>query len=121
MSSAAPPSQLLSCPTEILIAICRHLPNRDVKSLRLSCTRLKSVCQLRLDRVFISANPRNVAVFNAVAADEVLRHQVVEIVWDDALLVVDDRDGWRMDSDEEFYYHRQQGVEQYDDDATSGE
>ncbi|KAK8084133.1 hypothetical protein PG996_002914 [Apiospora saccharicola] len=118
MSSAAPPSRLLSCPTEILIAIGRHLPNRDVKSLRLSCTRLKSVSQLRLDRIFLSANPRNVAVFNAVAADEVFRHQVTEIVWDDALLVEDatqDRDTWLLNSDDEFHYYGEE-----DDDATWG-
>lgn len=120
MSSAAPPSHLLKCPTEILIAICGHLPNRDVKSLRLSCARLKSVAPLRLDRVFISANPRNVAVFNAVAADEVFRHQAIEIIWDDALLVEDatrDGDSWMGTSDDDFYFG--EGGEEYDDDATS--
>lgn len=120
MLPPAPPSQLLNCPTEILIAICRHLPNRDVKSLRLSCTRLKSVAPLRLDRVFLSANPRNVDVFNAVAADEVFRHQVVEIIWDDALLVEDatqDSDSWLGTSDDEFYFGEE--GKQYGDDATS--
>ncbi|KAK8054811.1 hypothetical protein PG993_000038 [Apiospora rasikravindrae] len=107
-STTSPPSShLLNCPTEILIAISRHLPNRDVKRLRLSCTRLKAVAPLRLDRVFLSANPRNVAVFNAVAAHDVYRHQVVEIIWDDALLVEDatrDWDSWLGTSDDGFYY-----------------
>ncbi|KAK7941612.1 uncharacterized protein PG986_013999 [Apiospora aurea] len=111
MSSTTPPpppsSHLLNCPTEILLAITHHLPNRDIKTLRLSCTRLKAAAPLRLDRVFLSANPRNLSVFNAVAAHDVFRHQVVEIVWDDALLVEDatrDWDSWLGTSDDGFYY-----------------
>ncbi|TGJ78375.1 hypothetical protein E0Z10_g10389 [Xylaria hypoxylon] len=39
-----------------------------------------------LDRVFISANPRNIEVFKAISNHDVYRAQITEIVWDDALL-----------------------------------
>lgn len=90
MASASNPSCLLGLPNELLSSIGRQLPNRDVKSLRLACSRLKAVIALRLDRVFLSANPRNVDVFNAIARHDVLRHQITEIVWDDALLLESD-------------------------------
>lgn len=78
---------LLSIPNELMSIICGHLPNRDIKSLRLACSHLRTVALLRLDRVFLSANPRNVEVFNAIAAHDVFRKQVVGIVWDDVLFM----------------------------------
>lgn len=42
---------------------------------------------LRLDRVFLSANPLNIRVFRAIADHEHFRHRVTEIVWDDARLI----------------------------------
>jgi hypothetical protein len=41
---------------------------------------------LRIDRVFISANPYNIKVARAIADDENYRRGVVEIIWDDSLL-----------------------------------
>ncbi|EWY82849.1 hypothetical protein FOYG_14937 [Fusarium oxysporum NRRL 32931] len=41
---------------------------------------------LHFDRVFISANSLNLQVFNGIANHQVYRHQVTEIVWDDARL-----------------------------------
>ncbi|KAK7990194.1 hypothetical protein PG989_010509 [Apiospora arundinis] len=81
------PSRLLNLLTEILSEICSQLADRDIKTLRLICSRLTALVPLRLDRVFLSANPRDVKVFNAIAAHDVLRQQVVEMVWDDALFV----------------------------------
>lgn len=80
------PSRLLQLPPEISTAIPAYLSNRDTKSLRLTCKALCANSQLRLDRVFLSANPRNIEVFRAIADHEVLRERVVEIIWDDARL-----------------------------------
>ena len=76
------PICLSSLPNELVSIICGLLPNRDIKNLRLVCSHLGAVARLRLDRVFLSANPRNVDVFNAIAAHDVFRNQIVEIVWD---------------------------------------
>lgn len=73
-------------PSEIIAVICRYLPNRDIKNLRLASSCLAHAAILRFDRVFISANPRNIEVFRAVASHDVFRGQVAEIVYDDALL-----------------------------------
>ena len=78
--------ELLQLPVEILTAIPVYLPNRDIKSLRLSCRALLATSKLRLERVFLSANSRNIEVFKAIADHEVLRRQIVEIIWDDARL-----------------------------------
>lgn len=86
MSLPTIPHHWLSLPNEILNDICSQLTDRDIKNLRLTCSHFKEVVPLRLDRVFISANPRDVDVFSAIAAHDVLRRQVVEIIWDDALL-----------------------------------
>ena len=40
----------------------------------------------RIDRVFLSANVRNVEVFRAIADHEIFRKGVTEVIWDDALL-----------------------------------
>ncbi|XEU94725.1 hypothetical protein FSHL1_000009 [Fusarium sambucinum] len=77
-------SLLQKLPNELFNDILDRLANRDRKSLRLTCRYLGSQVPLRLDRVFISANPLNVKVFLAVASHEVFRRQVKEIIWDDA-------------------------------------
>lgn len=77
---------LLQLPTEISTVVQSYLPNRDIKSLRLSCKALFAISQLRFDRVFLSANPRNIEVFRAIADHPVFRERVVEIIWDDARL-----------------------------------
>ncbi len=79
-------SELVLLPAEILALVVSHLPNSDVKSLRLTCKRLHANTKLRLDRVFLSANPRDVEVFRAVADDDTFCHSIVEIIWDDAVI-----------------------------------
>ncbi|KAK7991127.1 hypothetical protein PG990_015407 [Apiospora arundinis] len=91
---------MLHLPTEILSAICRQLPNRDIKSLRLTCSLLKAIAPLRLDRVFLSANRRDLDVFQAIADSDVFRNQIMEIVWDDTILPEDDT----QDGDSEIHY-----------------
>jgi hypothetical protein len=54
--------------------------------MRLAAKQFSSAVELRLQRVFLSANPLNIAVSRAVADHERFRHQVIEIVWDDARL-----------------------------------
>lgn len=73
-------------PLELWKQITSYLTNRDIKSMRLATRQFSSAVELRLQRVFLSANPLNIAVFRAVADHEEFRHQVTEIIWDDARL-----------------------------------
>ncbi|KAH7466807.1 hypothetical protein FOMA001_g16551 [Fusarium oxysporum f. sp. matthiolae] len=77
---------LQALPSELIGAICRLLLNCDIKSLRLTCRYWRQNSLLRFDRVFISANPRNVEVLFAVVNHDIFRHRVKEIMWDDAVL-----------------------------------
>ncbi|EWG42586.1 hypothetical protein FVEG_04350 [Fusarium verticillioides 7600] len=83
---ASPSAALQGLPNELLGSICSLLCNLDVKSLRLTCRALRDKSYLRFDRIFISANPRDVDVFLAVANHDIFRHRVKEIIWDDTLL-----------------------------------
>ncbi|RKL39442.1 hypothetical protein BFJ72_g6916 [Fusarium proliferatum] len=85
-NDASPSLTLHTLPNELLGAICCLLCNRDIKNLRLTCRALGEKSPLRLNRVFISANPRNIEVLLAVANHDVFRHRVKEIIWDDSLL-----------------------------------
>ncbi|KAI2725291.1 hypothetical protein CBS147326_6003 [Penicillium roqueforti] len=76
-----------SLPVELLICISSYLTNRDLKSLRLACRLLAQVAHIRVNRVFLSANPCNIRVFRTIADDEEFRHHVTEIVWDDARFI----------------------------------
>jgi hypothetical protein len=51
-----------SIPIELLRYICTHLANRNIKSLRLACKLLAQRTHTRQTRVFLSANPCNIAV-----------------------------------------------------------
>jgi hypothetical protein len=73
-------------PSELIGAICNLVPNRDVKNLRLTNRYLRDKSPLRFDRVYISANPRNIEVLTVIANHDVFRHRVKEIIWDDATL-----------------------------------
>ncbi|KAH8696179.1 hypothetical protein BGW36DRAFT_451291 [Talaromyces proteolyticus] len=75
LTSAIKYSNLLHLPLELLTSIFELLPNRDLKNARLTCRGLSNAARLRLNRVFISANPRNI-------------EGVVEVVWDDSLLAI---------------------------------
>ncbi|KAK7225366.1 hypothetical protein V2G26_013369 [Clonostachys chloroleuca] len=77
-------------PIEVLHLICGHLPNSDIKNLRLTSSFFATAARLDFHRVFLSANSRNIEVFLAVANHSVFRTQVVEIIYDDALLPATD-------------------------------
>ena len=79
-------SGLTQLPAELLALVISHLPNRDVKSLRLTCRLFHAVAKLRLNRVFLSANPRDVQVFRAIADHDTFRKAITEIIWDDAVV-----------------------------------
>jgi hypothetical protein len=71
-------------PSELWREISSHLPNRDIKSMRLASKRFP--VELRLQRVFLSPNPLNIKVLRGIADHEKLRLGVTEIIWDDARL-----------------------------------
>jgi hypothetical protein len=75
---------LIRLPVELVSSILSYLPNCDLKSLRLTCRFFFAHACLRLNRVFLSANPCDVEVFHAIADHETFRKAVVEIIWDDS-------------------------------------
>lgn len=79
-------SYLTLFPPEIIGNILSGLDNRAIKSLRLTCRRFSAIAGLRINRVFLSANPLNIQVFRAIADHDELRHRIVEIIYDDARL-----------------------------------
>ncbi|KAM0553404.1 hypothetical protein ACHAPJ_007418 [Fusarium lateritium] len=71
---------------ELFNQVISELLNIDIKNLRQTCTYVKDIAHLRLNRVFLSANLRDIQVFRAVADHETFRHDVTEIIYDDARL-----------------------------------
>ncbi|EWG45062.1 hypothetical protein FVEG_15787 [Fusarium verticillioides 7600] len=70
-------------PAEVLNQVFHQLPNIDLKILRQTCTYIKDSTHLRLSRLFLSPNLRDIEVFKAVANHEAFRLQVTEIIYDD--------------------------------------
>ncbi|KAI1737391.1 hypothetical protein F4680DRAFT_468176 [Xylaria scruposa] len=89
MNSTQPPPQspLIRAPEDIRLLIYPYLSNGDIKNLRLVSSFFGYTVCPRLARVFISANPTNVEVFEAISQHDGYRAQVKEIIWDEALLV----------------------------------
>ncbi|KAF3021142.1 hypothetical protein E8E14_013805 [Neopestalotiopsis sp. 37M] len=110
-------SPLFLLPTKIWRAICDQVDNKTIKSLRTTCRYFSQVASLRLSRVFISPNPRNVETFIAIAHHEVYRHQITEIIWDDATLY----EGPTEDDSDEEDYRRDDYYYDMSDDGDSGE
>ncbi|KAF3384927.1 hypothetical protein F1880_002574 [Penicillium rolfsii] len=80
-------SWLATVSPEIRSLILSFQTNRDRKRLRLTCKVLSDVTPLRLSRVFLSANPLDIEGFHAIADHPQFRHQIKEIIWDDARFV----------------------------------
>ncbi len=76
---------LMRLPPEIISSISNYLVNKDIKALRLVGSSLNASVTLRFPRVFLSLHARDIEVFRAVA-DHPFRHQVTEIIYDDAQL-----------------------------------
>ncbi|KAJ5936331.1 hypothetical protein N7454_005629 [Penicillium verhagenii] len=79
-------AHVANLPAEVIGLICAELSNSDIKSLRLTCTWISQIAQLRLTRVFLSADPTNIRVFRAIADHEQYRERITEIIYDDARL-----------------------------------
>jgi len=75
-----PPANLSTLPAELVDNIANFLPKRDIKSLRLTSRLVHNCARLRLDRVFICANPLNIRVVEEVANHEYYRKGVTEII-----------------------------------------
>ena len=73
-------------PLELRQDITSYLSNSDINSLRLTCKQFNETVFLRVDRLFLSVSPLNVEGFRNIASHERFRHQVTEIVWDEARL-----------------------------------
>ncbi|KAH7007172.1 hypothetical protein EDB80DRAFT_718334 [Ilyonectria destructans] len=83
---ALEPRSLVGLPAELRMAIVSHLPNRDIKTLRLTCKPFGESVLLHIDRVFLSVNPIDIKVLRTIADHETYRQGVVELIWDDARL-----------------------------------
>ncbi|CAG8013485.1 unnamed protein product [Penicillium salamii] len=79
-------ASLIPLPLELWGLIAGYLSNADLKSLRLTCTKITNAVPLRINRVFLSANPLNIDVFRKIASHEQFRHLVTEVIWDEARL-----------------------------------
>ncbi|RGP76870.1 hypothetical protein FLONG3_4953 [Fusarium longipes] len=77
---------LLQLPTELYNGILAHLDKDSLDSLRATCSTLKRVIPFSINRVFVSANSLNIKVFREIADSETYRHDITEIIWDDARL-----------------------------------
>lgn len=78
--------RLLRLPAALHNPIISHLSNRDIKSLRLTCSFFHGIARLRLHRVFVSAHLRDIQVLHAIADSDTFRAGVAELIWDDARL-----------------------------------
>lgn len=81
------PASIEQLPGEVLLLITNLLSNCELKRLRLASRFFGARVSLRIHRVFLSPNPRNVEVFLAIANHETFRANVVEIIYDDARLL----------------------------------
>lgn len=79
-------SRLLRLPAALHDPMISHLSNRDIKSLRLTCSFFHGIARLRLHRVFVSAHLRDIQVLHAIADSDTFRAGVAELIWDDARL-----------------------------------
>ncbi|EXK82731.1 hypothetical protein FOQG_13005 [Fusarium oxysporum f. sp. raphani 54005] len=75
---------LSGLPHELLSEVINGLPNADIKNLRLTCSFLGTNVLPRLNRAFISTNPRDIEVFTLIANHDVFRFKITEIIYDDS-------------------------------------
>lgn len=100
-------ASLPALPFELWGYIGSHLSNADIKTFRLACSQFNNAVFLRIDRVFLSANPLNIKVFRSIASHDQFRRRVTEIVWDEARLprgpqrIWENNEGHELLSDED--------------------
>ncbi|KAH8724896.1 hypothetical protein GQ44DRAFT_617171 [Phaeosphaeriaceae sp. PMI808] len=77
---------ILDLPAELLAIICEDLSKLDIKRLRLASKYLAANVDLRIQRVYISPNRANLDCLQKILDHPRYRHQVLEIIWDEAQL-----------------------------------
>jgi hypothetical protein len=65
---------------EMLALTFDLISNRNIINLRLASKFFYTTAKLRLLRVFPSTNPPNNKVFRAIADNNILRHNITEII-----------------------------------------
>lgn len=78
--TASESNRLSKLPVGFISSISFYLANPDIKNLRLTCRFLLRTSRLRLNRVFLSANPLNIRVFRIVAHHEIYHLRMAEII-----------------------------------------
>ncbi|KAJ3472668.1 hypothetical protein NLG97_g10803 [Lecanicillium saksenae] len=76
--------RLSTLPIELRDEILSFLVWQDIANLRLLCREYSKVFLPKGERVFVSANTLDIQVLYAIANNEILRHRVLEVVWDDS-------------------------------------
>lgn len=76
----------ISLPVDIWRLFFDYLTQRDLKKVRLVNRTLHNLVNLRITRVLLSPNRTNMDAFGGIAASEIFRTQVREIIWDGAKL-----------------------------------
>lgn len=79
------PPLLPTLPPELIENLVSLLDNHSIKSLRLTCRHFSAI-ELRISRVFLSANPLNIHVLRSIADHDVYRQGIIELIYDDARL-----------------------------------
>lgn len=82
---------LRTLPPEIIRRITGDLANVDIKCLRLAGKDAAQLAQLRLGRVFLSTNCRDIEVLREIAQSETYCDGIVELIYDDARFVQDQK------------------------------
>jgi hypothetical protein len=77
---------ILDLPAELLAIVSEELSKLDIKRLRLSSKHLAKNVDLRINRVYISANSANLNCLQKILNHPRYKYHVHEIVWDDAQL-----------------------------------
>lgn len=84
MTGTAAQPRLAALPAELREDILAKLCWADISNLRLTCSAFSKIFLPKGNRVFLSANPFDIQVLRAVADNEVLRHGIRELIWDDS-------------------------------------
>ncbi|KAJ5582116.1 hypothetical protein N7535_000736 [Penicillium sp. DV-2018c] len=110
MASSSPPP----LPLELWGCIESYTSNADKKSLRLACRQFNNMVSLRLNRVFLSANPLEIKLLRNIASQDKFRHQVTEIIWDETLLYgVQPQTAGTYPEKDEFLSDKESGVPEW--------
>ncbi|KAI9154900.1 hypothetical protein HJFPF1_07460 [Paramyrothecium foliicola] len=101
-------ASLTQMPLDVVNLICDLLPNEDLRNVRYTCSALSTAGNLKIERVFLSSDPRNISINAQIAGNKLLRAHISEI----ALSGEDDPDesAWKSNSPPRWFvwYHKQE-------------